>query len=226
MKDIHFVVPTGRFIRNIHRWAAHLMVVAVLLHMARVFYTASYKAPREFNWVVGMVLFVLTLALSFTGYLLPWDQLAYWAITIGANIAASPRELTDALGITAFFDLGGLQKRAAARRQRGRAGGADPLLRAARHGAAARAGARLAACTSGASARTAASAGPAVRRTAAGKGATVAAARTVARAAAAQDLRPDVRGARPHRRRRTATRSTPCRAGRTCCAPSCSSSGD
>lgn len=110
IKDIHYVVPTGRFIRNIHRWAAHLMVAVVLLHMCRVFYTASYKAPREFNWLIGMGLFILTLALSFTGYLLPWDQLAYWAITIGANIAASPRELTDALGITAYFDPGGLQK--------------------------------------------------------------------------------------------------------------------
>ncbi len=110
IKDIHFVVPTGRFIRNIHRWSANLMVVAVILHMARVFYTASYRRPREFNWVVGMVLLVLTLGLSFTGYLLPWDQLAYWAITIGANIAQSPREVTDALGLTAWFDLGGLQK--------------------------------------------------------------------------------------------------------------------
>jgi quinol-cytochrome oxidoreductase complex cytochrome b subunit len=111
MKDIHFVVPTGRVIRNVHRWAAHLMVITVILHMARVFYAGSYKKPREFNWVIGMGLFVLTLALSFTGYLLPWDQLAYWAITIGANIAASPRELTDALGITSFFDPGGFQKR-------------------------------------------------------------------------------------------------------------------
>src|SRR5574337_210580 len=80
IKDIHFVVSTGRFIRNIHRWAAHLMVVAVFLHMARVFFTASYKRPREFNWLIGLGLLVLTLALSFTGYLLPYDQLAYWAI--------------------------------------------------------------------------------------------------------------------------------------------------
>jgi quinol-cytochrome oxidoreductase complex cytochrome b subunit len=110
IKDIHFVVPTGQLIRNIHRWAAQVMVVAVLLHMARVFYTAAYRAPREFNWVIGMGLLVLTLGLSFTGYLLPWDQLAYWAITIGANIAQSPREVTDALGITAYFDPGGLQR--------------------------------------------------------------------------------------------------------------------
>jgi quinol-cytochrome oxidoreductase complex cytochrome b subunit len=110
MKDIHFVVPSGRLVRNVHRWSAHLMVIAVLLHMCRVFYTASYKPPREFNWVLGMGLFVLTLALSFTGYLLPWDQLAFWAVTIGANIAASPRELTDALGVTSSFDPGGFQK--------------------------------------------------------------------------------------------------------------------
>ncbi len=110
IKDIHFVVPTGRFIRNLHRWSGNMMVVVVLLHMARVFYTAAYRAPREFNWVIGMGLLVLTLGLSFTGYLLPWDQLAYWAITIGANIAQSPREVTDALGITQWFDVGGLQR--------------------------------------------------------------------------------------------------------------------
>ncbi len=110
IKDIHYVVPAGRFIRNIHRWAAHLMAAAVFLHMARVFYTGSYKHPREFNWLVGLVLLVMTLGLSFTGYLLPWDQLAYWAITIGANIANSPREVTDALGITKWFDVGGFQK--------------------------------------------------------------------------------------------------------------------
>lgn len=110
IKDIHFVVPTGRFIRNIHRWAANVMVVTVILHMARTFFTAAYRKPREFNWLIGLGLFVLTLGLSFTGYLLPWDQLAYWAITIGANIAQSPRELTDALGITEVFDPGGLQR--------------------------------------------------------------------------------------------------------------------
>ena len=110
IKDIHFVVPTGRFIRNIHRWAANVMVVTVILHMARTFFTAAYRQPREFNWLVGLGLFVLTLGLSFTGYLLPWDQLAYWAITIGANIAQSPREVTDALGITEAFDPGGLQR--------------------------------------------------------------------------------------------------------------------
>jgi quinol-cytochrome oxidoreductase complex cytochrome b subunit len=110
IKDIHFVVPTGRLIRNIHRWAANIMVVAVILHMARAFYTAAYRKPREYNWLIGMGLLVITLGLSFTGYLLPWDQLAYWAITIGANIAQSPREVTDALHITGYFDPGGLQR--------------------------------------------------------------------------------------------------------------------
>ncbi len=110
IKDIHFVVPTGRFMRNIHRWAANVMVVTVILHMARAFYTASYRKPREYNWLMGMALLAITLGLSFTGYLLPWDQLAYWAITIGANIAQSPREITDALNITQYFDPGGLQR--------------------------------------------------------------------------------------------------------------------
>jgi len=63
------------------------MVIAVWLHMYRVFMTGSYKPPREFNWNVGVILLVLTLLLSFTGYLLPWDQLAIWAITVGSNMA-------------------------------------------------------------------------------------------------------------------------------------------
>ncbi|NQU40601.1 MAG: cytochrome b N-terminal domain-containing protein [Lentisphaerae bacterium] len=110
VKNIHFVVPGGRVIRNLHRWAAYGMVVAVFLHMVRVFYTNSYKSPREFNWIIGVILFVLTLGLAFTGYCLPWDQLAYWAITIGANIAGSPAEVTDAIGITDMIDIGGFQK--------------------------------------------------------------------------------------------------------------------
>ena len=63
------------------------MVIVVVLHMARVFYTGAYKPPREFNWIVGVSLLILTLAASFTGYLLPWDQLAYWAITVGTSVA-------------------------------------------------------------------------------------------------------------------------------------------
>src|SRR5215472_5217755 len=87
MKDLEFVVTAGQVLRNMHRWAAHLMVLFVALHMCRAFYTAAYKPPREFNWVIGVGLFLMTLALSFTGYLLPWDQLAFWAITVGTSIA-------------------------------------------------------------------------------------------------------------------------------------------
>jgi len=87
MKDIQFSVPLGQFTRNMHRWAAHAMVLAVVLHMIRVFYTGAYLPPREFNWVIGVGLLLLTLGASFTGYLLPWDQLSYWAITVGTNIA-------------------------------------------------------------------------------------------------------------------------------------------
>ncbi|MGA8086548.1 MAG: cytochrome bc complex cytochrome b subunit [Terracidiphilus sp.] len=88
MKDLRFVVFMGPFLRNMHRWAAHGMVICVFLHMCRVFYTGSYKKPRQFNWVIGVFLLLLTLSLSFTGYLLPWDQLAYWAITVGTNIGS------------------------------------------------------------------------------------------------------------------------------------------
>src|SRR5271167_3586904 len=87
MKDLEYAVSMGSFIRAMHRWSAHSMVLIVILHMARVFMTGSYKTPREFNWVVGVVLLMLTLLLSFTGYLLPWDQLAMWAITVGTNMA-------------------------------------------------------------------------------------------------------------------------------------------
>jgi quinol-cytochrome oxidoreductase complex cytochrome b subunit len=80
-------VGFGQFMRNVHRWSAHLMVVTVAAHMARVFYRGAYKPPREFNWVIGVVLLLLTLLLSFTGYLLPWDQLSYWAVTVGTSIA-------------------------------------------------------------------------------------------------------------------------------------------
>jgi quinol-cytochrome oxidoreductase complex cytochrome b subunit len=74
-------------LRELHRWGGHAMVIAVWLHMYRVFLTGSYKPPREFNWGVGVILLVLTLLLSFTGYLLPWDQLAIWAVTVGSNMA-------------------------------------------------------------------------------------------------------------------------------------------
>ena len=89
MKDLEFAVFLGMLMRNMHRWAAHGMVAVVFLHMCRVFYTGSYKAPREFNWVVGIGLLVITFALSYSGYLLPWDQLAYWGVTVGTNIMGS-----------------------------------------------------------------------------------------------------------------------------------------
>ncbi len=87
MKDLQLSVPLGEFTRNMHRWSAHAMALVVILHMVRVFYTGAYKPPREFNWVIGVVLLLLTLGASFTGYLLPWDQLSFWAITVGTNIA-------------------------------------------------------------------------------------------------------------------------------------------
>jgi quinol-cytochrome oxidoreductase complex cytochrome b subunit len=97
-------VPFGQLLRNMHRWGAHLMVIVVVLHMVRVFYTGAYKPPRQFNWVVGVVLLLLTLGASFTGYLLPWDQLAFWAITVGTSVAA----YAPGIGSTAkTFLLGG-----------------------------------------------------------------------------------------------------------------------
>lgn len=95
MKDLQTTIPLGQLVRNMHRWAAHLMVLAVVLHMLRVFYTGAYKTPREFNWAIGVVLLLLTLGLSFTGYLLPWDQLSFWAITVGTNIASYAPVLGD-----------------------------------------------------------------------------------------------------------------------------------
>jgi len=87
MLDLRGTVAFGIFLRNMHRWSAHGMVAMVFLHMCRVFLTGAYKKPREFNWVLGVVLLLVTLFLSFTGYLLPWDQLAFWAITVGTSIA-------------------------------------------------------------------------------------------------------------------------------------------
>ncbi len=108
--DITQVVIAGRFIRNIHRWAAHGMVLSVMLHMLRVFYTGSYKRNRGFNWIIGLCLLLCTLLMSFSGYLLPWDQLAFWAVTIGSNIAGSATEFTDAFGLTNVIDPGRLIK--------------------------------------------------------------------------------------------------------------------
>jgi quinol-cytochrome oxidoreductase complex cytochrome b subunit len=110
VKDINFVVSGGKFMRNLHKWAGEAMIIAVFLHMARVFFTGSYAKGRQFNWVVGMGLLVLTCVLNLTGYMLPWDQLSYWAMVIVSNIMNSPKEITDILGITQYFDIGGFQK--------------------------------------------------------------------------------------------------------------------
>jgi quinol-cytochrome oxidoreductase complex cytochrome b subunit len=87
MKELQYVVDNGMFLRNLHRWGAHLMVLAAFLHMLRVFYHRAYRPPRQFNWVVGVVLMIVTLLLSYTGYLLPWDQLAFWGVSVGTNMA-------------------------------------------------------------------------------------------------------------------------------------------
>jgi len=89
MKDLQFVVSAGVFLRNLHRWSAHAMVFLVFAHMFKVFYRGAYRPPREFNWVIGVILLLVTLFLSYTGYLLPWDQLAFWAITVGSNIISA-----------------------------------------------------------------------------------------------------------------------------------------
>jgi quinol-cytochrome oxidoreductase complex cytochrome b subunit len=101
IKDLETVVFAGQFLRNMHRWGAHAMVICVFLHMCRVFYTRAYRPPREFNWVIGVLLLVVTFLLSFSGYLLPWDQLAFWAVTVGTNIA----KVTPFLGPEAQFLL-------------------------------------------------------------------------------------------------------------------------
>ncbi len=104
MKDLRFVVSNGVFLRNLHRLAAQAMVLLVFWHMFHVFYRGGYRPPHEFNWVVGVVLLLVTLFLSYTGYLLPWDQLAFWAITVGTNIiSAMPLLGRD----TRFLLLGG-----------------------------------------------------------------------------------------------------------------------
>lgn len=99
-------VRFGMLMRNLHRWTAHGMIILVFLHMMRVFYTGAYKPPREFNWVVGVILLVLTLLLSFTGYLLPWDQLALWAVTVGTNMVGSGPYLGDEVH---FVLIGGFE---------------------------------------------------------------------------------------------------------------------
>ena len=91
MWNIMSNVPLGQLMRNMHRFGAEVMVLVVALHMLRTYLTGSYKKPRQFTWLTGMILLCLTLVLSFSGYLLPWDQLAYWAVTVAVSAAeASP----------------------------------------------------------------------------------------------------------------------------------------
>jgi len=104
MKDLQFVVSSGVFLRNLHRWSAHAMVFLVFAHMAKVFYRRAFRAPKELNWVVGVCMLMLTLLLSYTGYLLPWDQLSYWGTTVGANIMSAIPVVGDKLR---FVLLGG-----------------------------------------------------------------------------------------------------------------------
>ncbi len=113
-RDILYImndVPFGNILRNMHRWAAHAMVMTTWFHMLRVFMTGSYKPPREFNWAIGVQLLLFTMLLSFTGYLLPDDQLGFWAVTVGTNMArATPilgheGPLAAEFGINAFNDV-------------------------------------------------------------------------------------------------------------------------
>ena len=85
MRDLQF----GFMLRSIHRWSAQVMVAAVFLHMLRVYFTGAYKEPRELNWLIGIVLISLTMVFGYTGYLLPWDQLAFWAGQIGVEMSLS-----------------------------------------------------------------------------------------------------------------------------------------
>ena len=152
MLDLRGTVAFGIFLRNMHRWAAHGMVAAVFLHLCRVFLTGAYKSPREFNWVLGVVLFLLTLFASFTGYLLPWDQLAFWAITVGTSIAG----YAPVFGKEIQFPPAG--------RFQCRSRSSAALLCAARGGIAGRNVHCWSPCTSGESAKTAAFRGPPRRR--------------------------------------------------------------
>lgn len=89
IKDLEYVVSFGAIFRNMHHWAAYLMIISVFLHLSRVFYTAEYRHPREFNWVIGIVLFFCTLGMGLSGYMLLWDQKAYWGANIMSNIVSS-----------------------------------------------------------------------------------------------------------------------------------------
>ncbi len=113
-------VQFGWWIRSIHRWSAGGMVLLVFIHTVRVFFTGAYKAPRELNWLTGVALLLITLGFGFTGYLLPWDQKAYWATKVGTDIAGS-------VPVIGHFLLVTLARRRADQRRH-----AGPVLRPAR----------------------------------------------------------------------------------------------
>ena len=89
VKFIMDQVYLGWLMRGVHFWSANLLIIMIVLHMARVYWTGSYRAPRELNWMVGVLMLVVVLGFSFTGYLLPWDTKAYWATEVGIKIGAS-----------------------------------------------------------------------------------------------------------------------------------------
>ena len=91
-ESVHYITHEasfGWFIRSVHKWAATLMIAAVILHQMRVFFTGAYRKPREINWIVGMMLLLCTLMTGFTGYSLVYEQLSFWGATVGANITDS-----------------------------------------------------------------------------------------------------------------------------------------
>jgi menaquinol-cytochrome c reductase cytochrome b subunit len=89
IQHINDDVFLGQFVHGMHKWGSSVMVILVFLHMGRTFFFGAYKYPRELNWVIGVVLLILTMAMAFTGYLLPFDQRSFWATVVGVNINAS-----------------------------------------------------------------------------------------------------------------------------------------
>ena len=102
MQDIAHVVPYGFFLRNIHYWAGQIMVGLVGLHMIRVFWTGSFAAPRQFNWIIGLMLLAGALLVDFTGYLLVWDARSLWAWTIARNLCGTVPVIGGAVGSLLF----------------------------------------------------------------------------------------------------------------------------
>ena len=86
MLNLQTGVWFGQLIRNLHHWSGNLLLIVAFLHLLRVFFTGGFRTPREFNWILGLTLLLLVVGANFTGYLLPWDQLAYWAVTVGSSL--------------------------------------------------------------------------------------------------------------------------------------------